>query len=120
MRGICLERNAPSSYRHGMARPKRLTIETTLRLDASTVKRLDKALSDGENRAQFIRAAIEEAIAFREAGLPGDAKDVLFANESLIQFCANAIRRSIEARRSIIETENAGMREGGKRGNPPE
>lgn len=99
-----------------MARPKRLTTETTLRLSAETLERMDKTLHDGENRAQFIRAAIDDAIAFREAGVPADAKDILFANESLIQFCVNAIRRSIEGRRSIIETETATLRDGGKRG----
>ncbi|MDD2765499.1 MAG: hypothetical protein PHE83_16175 [Opitutaceae bacterium] len=103
-----------------MARPKRLTVETTLRLDAGTVERLDKALGDGENRSQFIRAAIEDAIALREVGLPGDAREVLFANESLIEFCASAIRRLIEARRTMRETENAGIRDGGKRGVAPE
>lgn len=103
------------SYPCEMARPKRLTIATTLRLDAATVERLDKALGDEENRAQFIRKAVDDAIALRENGLPNDTKEVLFANESLVEFWTNAIRRLIEARRAMRETESRGTKEGGSK-----
>ena len=101
------------SYRREMARPKRLTIATTLRLDASTVERLDKVLGEDENRAEFIRSAVENAIALKEIGLPGDVNEVLFANESLVEFWANAMRRLIETRRAMRGNEAATLREGG-------
>ena len=101
------------SYRREMARPKRLTIATTLRLDASTVERLDKVLGEDENRAEFIRSAVETAIALKEIGLPGDVNEVLFANESLVEFWANAMRRLIETRRAMRGNEAATLRDGG-------
>ena len=100
------------SYRREMARPKRLTIATTLRLDASTVERLDKVLGEDENRAEFIRSAVENAIALKEIGLPGDVNEVLFANESLVEFLANAMRRLIETRRAMRGNEATTLGEG--------
>ncbi|WP_158004984.1 hypothetical protein [Acidiphilium sp. PM] len=110
---ICLLKTIGLPYRHEMARPKRLTIATTLRLDASTVERLDKVLGDDENRAEFIRSAVETAIALKEIGLPGDVNEVLFANESLVEFWANAMRRLIETRRAMRGNEAATLRDGG-------
>jgi len=102
-----LEDKRGSAYRAGMARPKRLTIETTLRLDAASVERIDHLISDEENRATFIRGAIELALALREAEIPGTAKNYLFANETMNQFFVNAIMRAIDGRRSVMATETS-------------
>jgi len=107
MEGSYLVEKRGSPYPMGMARPKRLTIETTLRLDGASAERIDRLIGDGENRATFIRSAIERELALREAGIPTTAKNYLFANETLNQFCVNAVMRAIDGRRAVMATETS-------------
>lgn len=101
--------NRMSTYRMGMARPKRLTAKTTLRLDQSTLERIDRVLTDDEDRAVFIRAGTERELSFREAKILSAAQEYVFRNETVTEFCIAAIRRAIENRRLMIATEKAGL-----------
>ncbi|WP_319612577.1 hypothetical protein [Acidiphilium acidophilum] len=98
-----------SKYRMGMARPKRLTAKTTLRLDQSTLERIDRVLTDDEDRAVFIRSGTERELSFREAKLISAVQEYVFRNESVTDFCITAIKRAIENRRLMIASEKAGL-----------
>lgn len=66
---------------------------------------MDEVLGAGEDRADLIRVAVDREISFRRTGLHKDVQPFLMKGEDELVFFNNAIRRALDARRAILETE---------------
>jgi hypothetical protein len=88
-----------------MARPKTLTEKTIVRFPDQTFDRIDRLLMEAEDRTSFIRTAVLREIDYRNAGLHKEVKRILLADESESGFSAEAVKRAVQNRRSLLLAE---------------
>ena len=67
-----------------------------------TFARIDTVLSPDEDRASFIRNAVESEIARRDQDFYSDLKRHLLVGESELDFCLNAVRRAVQDRKAAL------------------
>ncbi|HQT84937.1 MULTISPECIES: hypothetical protein [Acidiphilium] len=96
-----------SSYKSWMARPKTLTEKTIVRFPDQTFDRIDRLLMEAEDRTSFIRTAVLREIDYRNAGLHKEVKRILLADESESVFAADAVKRAVQNRRSLLLAEKS-------------
>ncbi|MDD2860339.1 MAG: hypothetical protein PHI71_04605 [Acidiphilium sp.] len=66
-------------------------------------------VSNGEDRSDFIRASALLLVAVRNTGVLETLSAHLMANETLENFCANAVHRAVLHRISLKEQEKGAL-----------
>jgi hypothetical protein len=90
------------STKQGMARPKQFSDRTTLAFPPGTFAAVAAVEAPGEDRSDFIRAAVEWEVALRSLDGYDDLKAHLLANESIADFCLKAITRALAQRKAAL------------------
>ena len=85
-----------------MARPKRFAEMTMARFPDGTFADIDAVLLPDEDRASFIRNAVESEIARRSQDFYADLRQYLLVGEGELDFCLNAIRRAVQERKTAL------------------
>lgn len=85
-----------------MARPKRFAEMTMARFPDGTFAEVDAVLLPDEDRASFIRSAVESEIARRSQDFYADLRQYLLVGEGELDFCLNAIRRAVHERKTVL------------------
>ena len=85
-----------------MARPKRFAEMTMARFPDGTFAEVDAVLLPDEDRASFIRGAVESEIARRSQDFYPDLRQYLLVGEAELDFCLNAIRRAVQERKTVL------------------
>jgi len=67
-----------------------------------TFARIGTVLSPDEDRASFIRNAVESEIARGDQGFYSDLRRHLLGRESELDFCLNAERRAVQDRKAAL------------------
>ena len=67
-----------------------------------TFARIDTVLSSDEDRASFIRNAVELEIARRNEDFYSDLRRHLLVGESELDFCLNAVRHAVQDRKAAL------------------
>lgn len=94
-----------TAYKQRMARPKIFDRRIIVRFDDTTLTQIEGLAHAGEDRSAFIRAAVELETAIRRAVPYDDLNRILTGEETLHEFCVQAIRRHIERRKRLIADE---------------
>ncbi|MGH7119886.1 MAG: hypothetical protein ACREFP_13000 [Acetobacteraceae bacterium] len=85
-----------------MARPKRFAEMTMARFPGGTFAEIDAVLLPDEDRAGFIRNAVESEITRRSQDFYSDLRRYLLVGEGELDFCMAAIRRAIQERKTAL------------------
>lgn len=72
------------------------------RFPDGTFAEVDAVLQPDEDRASFIRGAVESEIARRSQDFYADLRQYLLVGESELDFCLSAIRRAVQERRTAL------------------
>ncbi len=91
-----------------MARPKQFSDRTTLAFPPGTFAAVAKLIVPGEDKSDFIRAAVELEVAIRKLGIYEELRDHLTANETIPDFCARAVKRAVLQRKAALAETEAG------------
>ncbi|MDD2861655.1 MAG: hypothetical protein PHI71_11390 [Acidiphilium sp.] len=78
-----------------MARPKKFARRTLVRLTESQIKEIGEVLDEREDRSDFLREAADLEIAIRRLDVYRDLIGHLTTHETLIDFCAKAVRQAV-------------------------
>lgn len=95
-----------SAYKDKMARPKKFDRRIHVRLDDTTLSLIETLSHPGEDRSDYLRAAVELETAIRQSVSYDELNQVLTGSETLQEFCAQAIRRHIARRKRLIADES--------------
>ena len=87
-----------------------------VRFDEETLAALQRVIGEGEDRSDFVRAAVELETAIRSLDVYADLKAHLLANESIEEFCAKAVRRGCSTAQGGSGSRRRAKREKTKRG----
>lgn len=96
-----------------MARPKQFSDRMTLAFPPGTFSEIAALTSEGEDRSDFIRGAVEMELALRRSESYAELKAHLLANESVTDFCLKAILRAVAQRKAALAGEVQGNPGGG-------
>ena len=105
--GSHLEMSDTHRYSGRMARPKKFARRIMVRFDEATLAALQRMIGEGEDRSDFVRAAVELETAIRSLDVYADLKAHLLANESIEEFCAKAVRRAVQQRKAALAQDDA-------------
>jgi phosphopantothenate synthetase len=89
-----------------MSRPKKFAERTVVAFPADTFAEIAKLSLEGEDRTDFIRAAVELEASIRALDIYPDLRSHLMANETVADFCIKAIRKAVAQRKRAL-SENA-------------
>ncbi|MDD2860340.1 MAG: hypothetical protein PHI71_04610 [Acidiphilium sp.] len=93
-----------------MARPKLFAQRIMVRLSEPTLTSIQRLLGEKEDRSDFLRQAAELEIAIRSLDNYAELNEYLITNETLVEFCAKAVRQA--AARRIDAVKNAALEPG--------
>lgn len=97
-------------YKAGMARPKKFSDRAVIAFPEGTFVSIARILRDGEDRSDFLREAAELEIAIRGLDIYQDLMAHLITNETLIDFCAKAVRQAGLKRIAVLKDVNGDTR----------
>jgi hypothetical protein len=89
-----------------MARPKKFAQRVLVALSEQTIAALRAVQSPDEDRSDCIREAVEKEIAIRNLDIYPEIRENLLTNESITDFCAKAVRRALQQRKSALAQED--------------
>ncbi len=89
-----------------MARPKQFSDRTTLAFPPGTFAAIAEVIPIEADRSDFIRDAVEWAIALRRSPAYSDLKAHLLANETVEEFCLKAVSRAVAQRKAALAEES--------------
>ena len=85
-----------------MARRKQFSDRSTLAFLPGTFAKITGLTAEGEDKSDFIRAAVELALAIRRLDVYAELPGYLLTDETLEEFCARAVRRAVLQRKAAI------------------
>jgi hypothetical protein len=91
-----------------MARPKQFSDRTTLAFPPGTFAAVANLTLPGEDKSDFIRAAVELEVAIRKLGIYEELRQHLTTNETVRDFCARAVKRAVLQRKAALAEPDPG------------
>ena len=99
-------------YIERMVRSKKFAQRVMVRFDERALATIQTQLQDREDRSDYVRAAVELAIAIRALSEWPDLKSHLMANETIGDFCAKAVRRAVRHRKTAMADDDDALGNG--------
>lgn len=90
------------TYKRRMARPKKYAERTVVAFAEGTFDAIAQALASSEDRSDFVRDAVALTLAVRTSDFYADLRRYLLSEETLAEFCASAIRRAVQERKTAL------------------
>jgi len=89
-------------YKRAMARPKQYAERTVVAFAEGTFDAIARTLAPEEDRTDFIREAVTLGLVIRAGDFYEDLRRYLLSEETLPDFCAGAIRRAVQERKTAL------------------
>ena len=88
-----------------MARPKQFSDRTTLAFPPGTFAAIAQLIASEDDRSDFIRSAVDLAVAIKRLPTFAGLQAHLLANETIEDFCLKAVARAIAHRKAILAAD---------------